>query len=191
MSKPVCQPPETWPHILKKQQRRLHSLSEDMININVAKMNFESLKAWINCCRRLLKVHLYSMEGSICNTPDKIWQVTGICNVPKFCMQWHIFVIAISGFFSQPSIISSRFLLHFPSRFWRGTASTLCRIGARSFRSYTLDFVTSQRLALLSTFLQIMSNASSFIIMHLSMLSPRGGGGPRAYVGHLTFQKNL
>ena len=25
-------------------------------------------------------------------------------------------------------------------------------------------------------------------IMHLSMLSPRGGG-PRAYVGHLTFQK--
>ena len=30
-------------------------------------------------------------------------------------------------------------------------------------------------------------------IMHLSMLSPRGGGGggPRAYVGHLTFQKNF
>ena len=27
-------------------------------------------------------------------------------------------------------------------------------------------------------------------IMHLSMLSPRGGG-PRAYVGHLTFQKNF
>ena len=27
------------------------------------------------------------------------------------------------------------------------------------------------------------------LIMHLSMLSPRGGGGPRAYVGHLTFQK--
>ena len=27
--------------------------------------------------------------------------------------------------------------------------------------------------------------------MHLSMLSPSGGGGPWAHVGHLTFQENL
>ena len=30
------------------------------------------------------------------------------------------------------------------------------------------------------------------LLMHLSMLSPRGGGGgPQAYMGHLTFQKNF
>ena len=27
--------------------------------------------------------------------------------------------------------------------------------------------------------------------MHVSMLSPRGGGGPRADMGHLAFQKNF
>ena len=36
---------------------------------------------------------------------------------------------------------------------------------SRFFRSYTLDFLTSQRLAILLTFLPIMSNASRFISM--------------------------
>ena len=35
------------------------------------------------------------------------------------------------------------------------------------------------------------SSTSIFTFVHLSMLSPRGGGGTRAYVGHLTFQKNF
>ena len=114
-------------------------------------------------------MHLYSMEGPICNTPDKIWQVADICNVPKFCMQRYIFVIAISGFLSRTFYHFTPVLSHFTSRFCRGAANTLCRIGARSFRSYTLDFLTSQRLALYSTFLHIMSNASGFIIISLHL----------------------
>ena len=50
------------------------------------------------------------MEGTaIGNTPDMFWQVADICNIPKFCMQRHIFVIVISRFFFELSIISPQF----------------------------------------------------------------------------------
>ena len=88
------------------------------------------------------------MEEPIGNTSDMVWQVADICNIPKFCMQLHIFVIVISGFFLELYHFTP-VLSHFTLCFWRGAPNTLCRIGARSFRSYTLNFLTSQRLVLL------------------------------------------
>ena len=60
-----------------------------------------------------------------------------------------------------------------------------------------VPFFTPKTLNSVITYFRF-SNSSALVdevslcnVMHLSMLSPSGGGGTRAYVGHLTFQKNF
>ena len=114
---------------------------------NVVRMNFESLKAWLNCSRRLFKSAFIAWKDLSAILPTRFSKslIFIISCHFDFCMQRQRFVIhslRFLGFFLERSIISPWFYRTSPRTsedvWW---TYTLCRIGACSFRSYTLDFL--------------------------------------------------
>ena len=92
----------------------MHSSSEDVIDINVATMNVESLKAWINCSRKLFKSAFTAWKDRCARLPTRFGKslVFVISRHFDICMQGQRFVIhslRFWGFFLERSIILPQF----------------------------------------------------------------------------------